>query len=264
MTPFNFGPDDRRLFAIHSPRPAGAAPKTGVLLCNAFGREAIRAHRLYRVLADRLSRSGCDVLRFDYFGTGDSDGDDLDADLDGWSADVHAAHSELVRRAEVTKVVWLGMRIGAAVAAEAAQRAPARLARLILWDPILDGRDYLDLLNLRQRQSEGLTEVAGKRFRTHSDYYIDAAIGFPLSRRLCDQVRALRFAVPAASGFETHVICDPNTAEGAGVAQACRQSGAHLELAEVAHGTDWTDDRDASGLVPAPVINVLTERAGAK
>jgi hypothetical protein len=26
--------------------PAAAAPKIGVVLCNAFGREAIRAHRL--------------------------------------------------------------------------------------------------------------------------------------------------------------------------------------------------------------------------
>jgi hypothetical protein len=87
--------------------------------------------------------------------------------------------------------------------------------------------------------------------------------GFPLPRRLCDQIRALRFVAPAHAAIETHVICDPKTAEGAGVALACRQAGANLQFSEVAHGTDWTDDRDASGLVPAPVIGLLTERAGA-
>jgi len=264
MIPFNFGPDDRRLFAIHSPRPAAAAPKIGVVLCNAFGREAIRAHRLYRVLADRLSRGGCDVLRFDYFGTGDSAGDDLDADLEGWGTDLHAAHRELVKRAGVSKVVWLGMRIGASVAAAAARDEPAGLARLILWDPILDGRDYLDLLNLRQHESERLPAPEGVSFRNQPDYYIDAAIGFPLSRRLCDQVRALRFAVPPSGAIETHVICDPKSAEGAGIASACRQAGAHAHLVEVAHGTDWTDERDATGLVPAPVMGLLVERAGAQ
>ena len=132
MTPFFFGQDERRLFGILSERRAGTAPRHGVVLCNAFGREAIRAHRLYRVLADRLSRAGCDVLRFDYYGTGDSGGDDATIDLDGFGNDLRAAHAELVRRTGVSRVVWLGMRLGAVVMQRVLHEPPAGLAAVVV------------------------------------------------------------------------------------------------------------------------------------
>src|SRR5690349_2644367 len=98
--PLYFEADSRRLFGMFHPRPATAAPRRGVLLCNAFGREAIRAHRVFRVLAERLSRAGCDVLRFDYYATGDSAGDDGEVDFSAWPRDILAAHSELLARSQ--------------------------------------------------------------------------------------------------------------------------------------------------------------------
>jgi hypothetical protein len=57
------------------------APGAAVLLCNPFGQEAIRCHRAFRLLSARLASSGIPSLRFDYFGTGDSPGNDGEGDL---------------------------------------------------------------------------------------------------------------------------------------------------------------------------------------
>jgi len=64
-----FGAKRSLLGALHQPqrlRPRS----TAVLLCNPFGEEASRSHRIYRVLATQLERAGFAALRFDYSGTG--------------------------------------------------------------------------------------------------------------------------------------------------------------------------------------------------
>lgn len=149
---FSFGQEHRRLFgAFH----AAVTPCTrSVLLCSPFGQEAIRLHRLFRVLADRLARQGISTLRFDYFGTGDSDGDDRDGDLDGWALDVVTAHHELASRTQSAPATWVGAGLGATLAASAAPRASEPPARLVLWDPVLGGHAYL--ADLRTKHVETL------------------------------------------------------------------------------------------------------------
>lgn len=265
MNPFYFGTVTRRLFGIHNERAAGATPRLGVVLCNPFGREAIRAHRLYRVLADRLSRAGCDVLRFDYYGTGDSQGEDAEVDLDGFADDLTRAHEELQRRAQVGRVAWLGTRVGAIVAQRARETRPTALVHTILWDPVFDGRDYLDLLRQRHLEwqtadEERIRDVA-PIFRADPTAYIDEATGFPVPRVLCDQLRAHRLAALTPQAGRLSVVCDPDTEEGRSVAAFCREvSGIQLE--EAAHGTDWTREGDATGLVPPNVLGLLVARAG--
>jgi pimeloyl-ACP methyl ester carboxylesterase len=265
MTPIAFGAQQRRLFGILHSRASAVRPLGAVVLCAPFGPEAVRAHRACRVLADRLARAGHDVLRFDYYGAGDSGGECEEADLSGWAADLRTAHAEVVRRTGARRVVWIGMRIGAAVAQLAARDAPAELSRLVLWDPIPDGRDYLDALrtlHLWWAAAHGMrVDSMEPVFRQHPDFYIDEAIGFAISRRLCDELRALRFAPADGPTYEILVIADPETGEGREVAALCRQS-AEVRLEEVAHGTDWLGGRDFSGLVPPQAMKVLIESAG--
>jgi len=263
MNPFYFGTDERRLFGILSARPPNTVARRGVVLCNAFGREAIRAHRIFRVLADRLSRARCDVLRFDYYGTGDSAGDDQEVDLDGFGRDLLTAHEELMRRTGVQQVSWLGMRMGATVVQRAAQQSVEGLSDVVLWDPIVDGRDYLDLL--RQRHLEWST--AGDDpigdvppvFRTDPSVYLEEAIGFPTPRRFCDQLRAFRLAEMRPRNARSTIVLDPGTPEGRALADVCRSQG--VPFAEAAHGTDWTTEGDATALVPPNVMSMLVEKA---
>ena len=143
MNPFFFGPPDRRLFGLFQAAQGTAPAMTAVLLCNPFGQEAVRSHRMYRVLADRLIRSGVDVLRFDYFGTGDSAGDDTEGEISGWTRDVIAAHVELTHRSRASRLAWIGARLGATLAVRASVLTSRTPEKLILWEPIIDGAAYL-------------------------------------------------------------------------------------------------------------------------
>jgi pimeloyl-ACP methyl ester carboxylesterase len=140
---FRFGPPGREIYGVFHAPASAAWQGRAVLLCNPFAQEAVRTHRLYRVLADRLAREGFAVMRFDYLGTGESAGDGVVARLARFCADVVAADRELRSRAGATETIWIGARLGASVAAMASvgvERAPKSL---VLWEPIANGRDYV-------------------------------------------------------------------------------------------------------------------------
>lgn len=258
MLPFTFGEQSRRLFGTFHARPSGAAPRRGVLLCNAFGHEAIQLHRLNRVLADRLSREGCDVLRFDYFGAGDSAGDDFDADFTAWSGDILTAHRELMRRAGVPQVAWVAFRAGTVPAELAAAKLPTGLRRLVIVDPIIDGREYLDDLRTQQYREISSTEFpASTRFREDPAFYMDEAMGFAITRHFCDQLRAIRFRAPSIP-VDTSLVCDSTTPQGLAAKLACASAGPQLRLADTPLGADW-----AGQMTPPAVLKMLANEAGA-
>jgi uncharacterized protein len=134
---------DQRLFAIYQAPALGVARQHAILLCNPFGQEAIRAHRFYKVVADRLNKAGFHVMRFDYYGTGDSDGDDDEVDFEAWTSDIRSAHSELLRLSGCANASWIGLRLGASVAAIASKSLETPLCCLLLWEPITNGAEYL-------------------------------------------------------------------------------------------------------------------------
>jgi pimeloyl-ACP methyl ester carboxylesterase len=115
------------------------------VLCQPWGDEYIYAHRSMRQLASRLSDCGFDTLRFDYFGTGDSAGEEWDADVAGMQADVVTAIETVTDLAATQKVTLIGLRVGANVAAGTAAGCPQAIEALVLWDPILPGDPCLDV-----------------------------------------------------------------------------------------------------------------------
>jgi len=125
------------LFGLY--HPAATPAKKAVLLCPPLGQEHIRCHRLYRQLARTLAGEGMAVLRFDYYGSGDSAGASADVDLDRCVADTMAAANELRRLSGTDHIVAFGARLGGSIAMMAA----ARLASLVVWDPVLDGSYYV-------------------------------------------------------------------------------------------------------------------------
>lgn len=271
IRPLVFGPPDRPLFGIFHPAAPATNERASVLLCNAFGQEAIRAHRMMRVLAERLARAGHAVLRFDFYGTGDSMGDDLDGDLHGWAADVHVADRELRALSGAARTIWIGMRLGGTVALRAAQQAPKGLARLILWDPVVDGQRYLN--RLRERHVFSLEQAYSLPPRpTPVDQardparFRDEAIGFALSSLLRQQVQSLRAsahrwpALPAS----IVVVCDPDDADGRDLAAIGAREPDRTLMIPVRHGTEWTTDTaDNRALVPAAALAELVRQASA-
>jgi uncharacterized protein len=158
---------------------ADRGPAVAALLCNPFGQEALRCHRAFRLLADKLAKIGVPSLRFDYYATGDSPGDDGEGDLPRWRRDVLQAHEALALRSGAARIVWIGLRLGACVALSAAALSPTPPARVLLWDPVLDGPRYLEEL------------CAHHAFWTRRRGERSEALGFLLPERLREQVAAI-------------------------------------------------------------------------
>jgi pimeloyl-ACP methyl ester carboxylesterase len=140
-----FGRPDRGMVGVLQQArlqdPSQAPARARYLLCRPMGQEAVRAASVFRVLSERLAREGCDVLRFDYHGTGDSPGEEDQQSLEGWVEDTLAAHEQLNADAH-----WFGMGLGANIALHAALRAKSPPKHLVLWEPILSGPGYVQAL----------------------------------------------------------------------------------------------------------------------
>lgn len=150
MLPIYFESSGARLFGMYHDAGRASARSSAVLICAPFGHEYIRAHRSLRQLATTLSDRGHHVLRFDYFGCGDSAGEDADADIGQWLGDITAAIDELKAMARATRVALVGLRLGATLAAEAAAGRDD-VDGVFLWDPVTDGAAFVAELEQLQR-----------------------------------------------------------------------------------------------------------------
>ncbi|HEU0224615.1 MAG TPA: alpha/beta fold hydrolase [Steroidobacteraceae bacterium] len=129
-----------RLFAfLHLP---DGKPRAAALLCAPLAEEKLWSHRVFVSFARELAGRGWAVLRFDFRGEGDSDRRFEESDLGTRLEDTAAAIDELKRRAGLSKVALLGLRLGAMIAAAAAAQRDD-VERLVLWDPVVDGADYM-------------------------------------------------------------------------------------------------------------------------
>ncbi|WP_133649020.1 serine aminopeptidase domain-containing protein [Paraburkholderia flava] len=151
----------------------------GIVLCNPFGYDALCTHRGWRRLAERLAATGMPVLRFDYLGTGDSAGFEDDPQrVDAWLDSIAAAVRRLREWTGVRRVSLVGLRLGATLAALAAERI-GDIDGLVLLAPAIVGRNYLR--ELRAHRQSWLSTPAGMNADpiSEQDGYVEA-FGFGL------------------------------------------------------------------------------------
>ena len=154
---FHFGPANDLYGVLHGvPSEATHA----VLLCGPLGQEQVRSRFVLTRLAKALAREGTPTLYFDYFGCGDSLGEAAEAPAGRWQDDIVAAYDELVQRTGTTHVTAVGVRLGALLLCDAAERL--ELAKLVLWDPVCDGREHFSELRAMQRRF--MKSIADLRF----------------------------------------------------------------------------------------------------
>lgn len=132
-----------RLFGVlHRPAPALARGR-GFVFCYPCFEEKLWTHRVFVSLARELAAHGYHVLRFDFMGHGDSDGDFEQSTVASRLSDLACALTLLRREiGSETGVGIVGLRFGALLAAVHAERDP-HVASLILWDPVVDGAAYM-------------------------------------------------------------------------------------------------------------------------
>lgn len=130
---------------LHVPSD-GIVGDVGVVICAPLGRDARCAHRPLRLLAERLAAAGMPTLRYDHLGTGDS----LDLPhgvedaLPVWCGGVASAVDCLRRRAGSRRVILIGLRFGATLAALSSDLADG----LVLLAPVVRGSGWLRELKL--------------------------------------------------------------------------------------------------------------------
>jgi len=108
------------------------------VFCNPFFEEKLFTQRVYRNFARTLAGLGQAVLRFDYEGDGDSDGDVASIGLRDRLNDVEDACAFLRRDAPERSVGLFGLRLGGAVALMSA--AAVRAREVIAWSPTVHGQ----------------------------------------------------------------------------------------------------------------------------
>lgn len=263
MTPFHFGPPDRTLFGLFHPAADRAPSDVAALLCNPFGQEAVRGHRLYRVLSERLAAGGVPVMRFDYFGTGDSLGEDDAGDLDGWVADTRAALQELTGRSGARRVVCMGARLGAVIAARAAVGA-SFVGKLVLWDPVVDGAAYLELLRASHvRTLELAYSLPDPAWRSalaaDPQAFTDEAMGFGMSQALRRQVGKIGpHSFPLPPGIAVDVLARAGDETVQAWFRTFETQPAR-RFRPLEHSFDWTAEESRNTpLVPAQALALLT------
>ncbi|MBS7648674.1 MAG: alpha/beta fold hydrolase [Candidatus Bathyarchaeia archaeon] len=124
---------------LHSPdniRPGEKLP--GIVMFHGFTGNKSEAHRLFVNVARSLSNSGFIVLRFDFRGSGDSDGDFEDMTLPGEVSDAERALTFLLKQRNIDKerVGVIGLSMGGRVAAILAS-SDRRVKFAVLYSPAL-------------------------------------------------------------------------------------------------------------------------------
>ena len=146
---------------IHRPpssRPRRGAP--GVVFFHGFTGDRMESHWLFVKCARRLAKAGIASLRFDFYGSGESEGEFREVTLHGEIADAGAAieYFRRYRGIDPERIGLLGFSLGGAVAACVA--ASARAQALVLW-AALAHPDHLR--NLAESQSIPIAGGEGTR-----------------------------------------------------------------------------------------------------
>ena len=177
-----FGPFERPLFGWLHPGDC-AEPRLGVVVCSPLGYENLCCHRTLRRIAELFAGHGVPAVRFDYDGTWDSAGSDLDpARVSAWTSSVEAAIDALRSATGVDRICLVGIRFGATLAALAAQRR-TDVAAIIAIAPVVDGRRYA-------RELRALAATSAVDAYTNGGDHQEAA-GFTMTSQTRDALAAL-------------------------------------------------------------------------
>jgi len=138
--------DGTRMYGMaHLPDEA----KAGIVFCHPFAEERKSGYRAMVLAARALCEAGFAVLRFDYRGTGDSEGEFQDATVSTREADIAAAMAQLAELSGCDRIGLLGLRLGSLFAARVAEQR-GDVSFLVMWEPVTNGKSYF-MADLRKK-----------------------------------------------------------------------------------------------------------------
>jgi pimeloyl-ACP methyl ester carboxylesterase len=136
-------------------------------------------------MARRLVRAGFHVLTFDYYGCGDSGGEYEDGCISGWCQDILLAVDTMRKEFHLDHVCLLGLHLGASLAMIAAADRDD-IDALVLWDPVVSGKDLVEeMLGLQST----FPREKKPPYRHDEDKY--DVIGYPLTLEMIKDLEQL-------------------------------------------------------------------------
>ncbi|MCC6508990.1 MAG: amino acid adenylation domain-containing protein [Pirellulaceae bacterium] len=185
-----------KLASVHYPAVQGTTPgrSHAVLIAQPYGHEYTRAHRNLQQLAAQLAQQGFDVVRFDYAGTGDSDGEADRLHVEQWTADISQTVQAIHAQLGLEKLSLVGVRLGANLL----DLTPIeQVANFIAWDPVISGKDFLaNLQKMHRQELNSLTRFLQVR-ATNQDELLGYCWPARLQREIAELTWAACSAVPA-------------------------------------------------------------------
>jgi alpha-beta hydrolase superfamily lysophospholipase len=137
--------EGEKIFGIlHRPLQKKKVP--AIVICPGFAGNKCGKFRLFVVLAEQLAQLGIAVLRFDYRGSGDSEGDFHDLTLESKVSDtLHCLHFlEEDPQIDSNRIGLLGRSLGGLISILAANRSQ-NIKSLALWAPVFHSTPWQEL-----------------------------------------------------------------------------------------------------------------------
>lgn len=235
-----FGGPDRLFGVTHRP----AKPTVGVVICSPIHAELLRTYRREVLLARSLAAAGYAVQRFHYRGTGNSDGRLADITFESMVEDVDDAAVRLLAATGVERLAFVGIRLGAAVAAVSARSHGA--VALVVWEPVLNAKRYFDEI-FRGHLVSGLKSTDGakrKPLQELRDRGTVDVLGYSIDRPLYDSVRARRLLDDVSQAPPNVLLVRIGGSKNLGGDQDSlvgrwREAGATVEVRQISRGEPW-------------------------
>jgi dipeptidyl aminopeptidase/acylaminoacyl peptidase len=152
---------------MHLPAPPLERPAPAVVLFHGFTGHRMESHWIFVKCSRALAKAGIASLRFDFYGSGESDGEFREMTLSGEITDGRAAVAFLRGQTGIDpeRVGLLGLSLGGAVAATLAPTVHAKA--LVLWSAVAHPARLRDLIEKSAKEipgKPGAVEVEAREF----------------------------------------------------------------------------------------------------
>lgn len=145
--------EGKKIFGIfHKPVVSHKVPV--IMVCHGLAGNKIGKYRLYVTLASLLVKAGFAVFRFDFRGSGDSEGEFADTTVTGQLSDALKVLEFLDAHPYVdsSRMGIFGRSFGGTVGIMAAEHFK-KIKSLVLWAPMFNGDDWMHMWKLIQSGS---------------------------------------------------------------------------------------------------------------
>jgi len=261
METFYFGETSKLLYGAYHPAREFKDRKVGVVLCYPIINEYLRSHRAFVRLATQLATEGFHVLRFDYFGCGDSYGDDVDGSLIEWTENLLTAIDELKNGCDASHICLIGLRMGATLALLAAEKRND-IDSMVLWEPIVNGEQYvreIKRLHLESAVIEGLPKAV--KGQTDANHHLEI-LGFQIPDIMLDELLKLDLlSMKQCPAKKILYMENSDDYDRGNFMNHLKHLGTDVEETNISYASIWLegDNESYTGLVPVNALEHIVK-----